>query len=456
MATSARGSSRDVVFDEACRCNGVLRVRRVADLFRMAHLLTTQPPARGRRLTIVTNAHGPGVLAADRLHASGGQLASLALETVAALREVLPPGWSGQNPIEIGETGNAVQFTRAAGVASRDPGTDALLVLLTPQIGINPVQAAEALRIAVQDRTKPVLACWLWDAANPQSLAIFREADIPVFLSPEAALNAFDDLCRHTENLRYLSDITAALADAREQGSALARPAAVVSQARWNARAELSSAERNRLFSAYDLTVLETRSVCNEDEAVAAAEAMGYPIQLTLAREPWLSEGNEVRLKAGDNHGVRQAVHTLARIAREHFGAKEPLVMTIAPAVAGESSAVAVRGITHPQLGPVLEFGEAGLRGSAPRYPVTILPPLSPLTARELIVHSPALAGLHPRAGDLDALATFLVNFSRLLVEQRGINEITFNPLLVAADRVLVLDALVVFHDPAANEGRLS
>jgi acetyltransferase len=181
-AAGARGGD----FDEACRGSGVLRVHRLADLFRMAKILTHQSPPRGRRLTIVTNARGPGLLAADALRADGGCLA--------------------QQLIDVGDDADLERFARATALAEADPDTDALLAVLAPHAPVNPVEVAEQLRPLARAGRKPILACWLWGALSPCSAAVLHEAGVHSFRSPEAAIRIFGYLWRHGENVRRLHD----------------------------------------------------------------------------------------------------------------------------------------------------------------------------------------------------------------------------------------------------------
>jgi acetyltransferase len=183
---SEAAGARDGAFDEACRSSGVLRVRRLADLFRMAEVLTRQAPARGRRLAIVTNARGPGLLAADALRADGGRLA--------------------QQLIDVGDDADLEHFARAAARAEADPDSDALLAVLAPHATIDPVAVAEQLRPLARAGRKPILACWLWGALSPRSAAVLQEAGVHTFRSPEAAIRIFGYLWRHGENGRRLHD----------------------------------------------------------------------------------------------------------------------------------------------------------------------------------------------------------------------------------------------------------
>jgi acetyltransferase len=445
--TKSPGLSKDDVFDEACRANGVLRVRRIKDLFRMADLLTTQPAARGRRLTVVTNTHGPGVLATDMLRAAGGRLAALEPATATPLRRVLPPGWNAQNPIEIGEDADAERFTSTIAIANRDPASDALFVLLSPQAALDPIKAAEGLKAVAQQREKPILACWLWGAASSRSLSILRAAGIPVFSSAESAVSAFDYLWRHAENLRCLADLNAALAENESAEDASNSPAPGIVQARRHERTILTLAECQQLFSAYGMRVLESRRVCGENEAIQEADSLLYPILLSLTFEPWLSEGNQIHLTVGNTSAVGKAVRTLNLVAREQWGATEPVPVLIEPLLAAERCEIAVHAVADPDLGPIIEFGETSQPATGPRHTITAIPPLTPLTVREWIEDSPGLKVYRERAEDLQALEDFLLNFSRLLVEQPSIKEITMRLLVASAERVVIRNAAVVLHE---------
>ncbi len=136
----------DEVLDAAFRRSGVLRVNRISDLFYMAEVLAKQPRPVGPRLIILTNAGGPGVLAADALISHGGELAQLSAETLASLNQLLPPHWSHNNPIDILGDADVARYSKAVGIASKDPNSDGLLVILTPQGMTDPTQVAEALK----------------------------------------------------------------------------------------------------------------------------------------------------------------------------------------------------------------------------------------------------------------------------------------------------------------------
>jgi acetyltransferase len=432
------GRQGDEVFDEACRSNGVLRVARTADLFRVAAHLTTQPAPKGRRLAIVTNARGPATLAADDLCSAGAELIGLAPQTVAELSGVLTPRWDRQNPIDVSDS-DASRFTRAAAIVANDPSTDALLVLLAPQAPMDPVRAAGGVCEVARESGKPVLACWMWGAANPESLAVLREGGIPTFHSPEAAIRVLGYLRRHSENLRFLGELREALADPREGPSDKGVPAPGLVRAYQGGRGTLQEAEVRELFSAYHLPVKQVCQADTEIEAMQAADGLGYPVGIELASLDALDpEGEIIRLKAVDAEAVRRAVRVLHLVAREHFGMVTPPVK-LQPFVPPTAVAMAVSITASEGMWPVVRLGEGGRAGEAPRHAISALAPLTLLAVREMIEQGPVQAALHSGGKQVEgaALAELLLQMSRLTNEQPQIKEITINPLLVWEDRVL-------------------
>jgi acetyltransferase len=441
----ARGD--DPVFDEACRSNGILRVDRFADLFRLAAHLTSNPVPRGRRLAILSNARGPAVLAADAARSEGACLAPLADRTVRELGEVLTPRWNQENPIDVGSDSNATRLARAAAVASDDPNTDGLLVLLAPQATMDPVAAAAGLRGLSGACRKPVLACWMWEAASSASLAALRDAGISTFHSPESAIRTFGYLCQHVENLRFLVEIRAALDAAEEEAVQPARAAGIVAAAHDSGRVFLTPAEVEEVFSAYGLPILSRACARDAGEAVEAASALGYPVLVEL------DEGERIRLQATDAGEVRRAVASLQLLAREHFGMTAEPRLAVVPFIPAGAVEAAVSSAVCRDLGPVIALAKRdGLlqtRGGA----IQALAPLTPLTVREMIERSSLTAAGASSPGvvtDFEPLERFLLRLSRLAIEQSGIREILIPSLLLWDRRVMAREVRISTGQGAA------
>lgn len=212
--TGAHAGS-DEVLDAALRRCGVLRVQQISDLFYMAEVLGKQPRPRGKRLTIVTNAGGPAVLAADALVTGGGSLTPLAPHTLEALNAVLPLEWSHANPIDI--LGDALpdRFAKAVEIAANDPHSDGLLVVLAPQAMTDPAQTAGHLKPFAKAK-KPLLASWMGGGGVAAGVDILRAAGIPTFAYPDTAVRMFLYMGAYNENLRAIYE-TPVVGDGLEQ-----------------------------------------------------------------------------------------------------------------------------------------------------------------------------------------------------------------------------------------------
>src|SRR5262249_56796521 len=176
--------------------SGVLRVNNIADLFYMSEVLAKQPSPKGNRLTIVTNAGGPGVLATDALITGGGELSELTPETMQAYNEVLPCTWSHNNPVDIIGDASPERYAKALEIAANDPNSDGMLVILAPQAMTDPTRIAEQLKPLAKQDSKPVLASWMGGVDVAAGEAILNRAGIPTFPYPDTAARALHYMWR--------------------------------------------------------------------------------------------------------------------------------------------------------------------------------------------------------------------------------------------------------------------
>ncbi|MCS7025908.1 MAG: GNAT family N-acetyltransferase [Bryobacteraceae bacterium] len=202
-------AGNDEVVDAALRRCGVLRVHQLSELFYMAEVLGKQPRPRGKRLAIVTNAGGPGVLAADALIRAGGELAPLAEETQRQLNEALPPEWSHNNPVDILGDAPPERFAKAIEIVAKDPNTDGVLAVLAPQAATDATRTAEQLRPFARLSGKPFLASWMGACEVASGASILQAADIPTFPYPDTAARMFLYMWAHHENLRAIYETPA-------------------------------------------------------------------------------------------------------------------------------------------------------------------------------------------------------------------------------------------------------
>jgi acetyltransferase len=440
----------DHALEEAFRRTGALRVETLADLFGMAALFTSHPPPRGRRLTILSNSGGPAVLAADAAHTEGGELAPLAPATVAALDALLPGHGSRQNPIDVGDDAGPERLARAAELAAHNPSSDSLLVILTPHGLIDPEQAAERLGAVARASEKPILASWMWGAATPASLAVLNRSGVPNFACPQTAVRALGYLWRHGDNLRGLHQTghSATVADTHDPERSAAED--LIHAARQAGRTQLSDVECRRLLAAYSLPILETRPAATEVEAVEVAAEVGYPVLLRPrgGSGSYLTKLGGLHVYADNPVAVRRAYHALEVVVKDQGGLASWCGVEIEPMIQ-RGYEIMIGSTTDPHLGPVLNLGAGGPWATVSRHRTIALPPLtSPLVQRmfEQVALFGALGAAGGKTVDLATLEQFLIRFSRLVVEQRWIKEISINPLLASAGRLLALDTRVVLH----------
>jgi acetyltransferase len=457
-ATSHTGAlaGSDDVLDAAFRRSGVLRVDTIADLFAMAEVLAKQPRPRGPRLTILTNAGGPGVLATDALIANGGALAPLTPETTEALNAALPAPWSHANPVDVLGDAGPDRYATTLAIIAQDAQSDGLLVMLTPQAMTDPTQTAAEVVRAAQGIRKPVLASWMGGDSVAAGAATLSRAGIPVFAYPDDAARAFAAMWRHSRALQSLYE-TPSLPPQQRAPDQSAE--SIIASVRDAGRTLLTEEESKRLLAAYDIPVVPTRAAASEDEAVALAAELGYPVVLKLLSHTVThkSDVGGVQLRLADADAVRRAYQTI-RSAAERVGADSFAGVTVQPMVGGGIELI-VGSALDPQFGPVLLFGAGGQLVEVLRDRAIGLPPLTSTLARRLMEQTrifPALLGVRgQRPVDLEALEHLLVRFSHMVVDQPAIRECDINPLLATPDGAVALDARVVLHKSDVAEGDL-
>jgi len=461
-AASHTGSlaGSDEVLAAAFRRVGVLRVDRIGDLFGAAEMLARQPRPRGPNLTIVTNAGGPGVIATDTLISGGGRLTELSDDRRAAFDEVLPPTWSHGNPVDIIGDAPPERYAQALRIAAEDPAADGMLVVLTPQAMTDPTRTAEALVPHAHIPGKPVLASWMGGIEIAEGARVLARAGIPTFEYPDTAAEMFNYLWRSSEDVRGLYE-TPSLPDEEETRLDRERASAIVREARAEGRTLLTEAESKQVLAAYGIPVTDTRVATTADEAVAHADALGYPVVVKLHSRTIThkTDVGGVRLDLRDAAAVRDAWEGIRSSLERGPGLAGFDGVTVQPMVSTDGYELILGSSVDSQLGPVLLFGMGGQLVEVFRDRALGLPPLNTTLARRMIEQTriaTALRGVRGRAPvDMEALEQLLVRFSLLVVEQRAIAELDINPLLASADRLLALDARVVLHDPALSEREL-
>jgi acetyltransferase len=456
-AASHTGSltGSDEVLDAAFRRSGVLRVGEISELFGMAEVLGKQPRLKGPRLTILTNAGGPAVLATDALIGGGGQLAEISPQTMESLNDFLPSPWSHGNPVDVLGDADPERYARTLETAAGDPESDGLLVVLTPQDMTDPTATAERLAPYARSTGKPVLASWMGGAEVAAGESILNGAGIPTFDYPDTAARAFTNMWKYTYNLRGIYETPEPTGDA---GTDRERVEEIIGRVRDSARTILTEFEAKQVLAAYGIPTVETEVARSADEAVELAERFGYPVVLKLDSETIThkTDVGGVRLNLKDAAEVRRAYEEMESSISEGYRPEDFGGAAVQPMVGLDGYELIVGSSLDPQFGPVLLFGSGGSLVEVYRDRALALPPLTTTLARRMMERTrifEALGGVRGRAPvDLGALEKLLVRFSQLVVEQPWIKELDINPLLASPERLIALDARIVLHDPLTSE----
>jgi len=441
----------DAVYDAAFRRTGVLRVMDMESLFTAVETLALARKLTGRRLAILTNGGGMGVLATDTLMEKGGQLAQLAPDTIARLNEILPAAWSGTNPVDIIGDADGERYAAAMHVLLADKGIDGIFVMNCPTAITSCTEAASAVVEAIGKTTgsyrRPmVLAGWLGEGSVLEARRLFRRNRIPNYTTPEYGVRGFMQMIRYQESQEMLMESVADVSTRFTPDRETARK--IIVQALEAGREWLSQQETQRLLDAYTIPVVLSTFASNPDEAAQQAAVIDGPVALKIVA-PGITHKSDVGGVAL-NLNTPVIVHEVAESMRERLAARFPettvLGFSVQPMVTRPNGRELIIGaFEDQQFGPVLLFGHGGTAVEVIRDKAIGLPPLNMNLAREMMsrtrVHRLLAGYRNIPPVDLESVALTLVKVSQLVCEMAEIKELDLNPLLADENGVIALDA---------------
>jgi acetyltransferase len=445
----------DAVYDAAFRRAGLLRVIDLDELFAAAETLGRLTALTGKRLAILTNGGGVGVLAVDRLVDLGGQLAGISPDTMTKLDAALPPIWSRANPVDIAGDADDARYAVALEHLLGDKENDAVLVMNVPTALASATDAARSV-IAVTKRhrterfpAKPVFAMWVGEGET--AAAEFEAAGIPNYATETSAVFGFTHLVRYQESRDLLMATPPNLPQHFAPDVAAARSA--VEAVLRDQRTWLDPVELTRILSAYGIPFTPATLARDADEAVAAARphlAKGVPVVLKIQSPDIVhkSEVGGVRLNLGSEGAVREAAAEILAKARAAKPAARVTGVTVFPMIVRPKARELIVGVADdPTFGPVMVFGQGGTAVEVISDKALALPPLDLELARRLIgrtrVSRILKAYRNVPAADERAVELLLVKLAQLVADIPEIREIDLNPVLADETGVMAVDARV-------------
>lgn len=443
--TGAMAGSDDVM-DAAIRRAGMLRVDAIEDLFAAVETLAHARPIGGERLAILTNGGGPGVLAADQLAAMGLQLPALGEATRTALDDCLPATWSRGNPVDIVGDADAARYLAALRVLLKDPGIDAVLVMLVPTATVDNRAVAEAVAAEAGKTRKTVLACWMGEGGVADARRVFANARVASYDTPGEAVRAFMQMVDFQKNQLSLMQVPPSIPEDfrpdREGAAAIVRTALA------EGREVLADDEVTGLLQAWAIPVVRSLPAQDPGDAAARARELGVPVALKI-RSPDITHKSEVggvALGLDSPAEVEKAAKQMMKRVREKYPEARIAGFTVQEMVRRPGARELICGVSEdPVFGPVILFGQGGTAVEVVKDRAIALPPLNLVLARQLVDAtrvSRLLKGYrNVPAVDFDALCLTLVKIAQMVVDVPELVELDINPLLADERGVLALDA---------------
>lgn len=430
-------AGQESAYSAAFRRAGVLRAMTSEGMFDRARALAWCPLPKGRRVAVITNAGGPGVTAADALEALGLKLASFSADTRTALREILPPAASVQNPVDMLASASPEQFAGSLRIALADPEVDSAMVIYPTPPMYTSGAVAKAIIPIVHNAGKPVVVAVMGERLIQEAVEHLRAAHIPEYRFPERAAAALSALVDRSELLAFARAEPATAADVKP-GAVRQLISTSEMEGGSNQRDEifLSSETSLEILEAYGIPTMKMELARNEQEAVKLSGKIGYPVALKVASAdiPHRSDVGGVILNLGDADAVRTGFTTVTQRAREnHPGAEIEGVHVQRMVPSGQEVIVGV--VQDPQFGALVMFGSGGIEVEGLRDVAFALAPLTKIEGEEMLRSTWAgrkfMGFRNLPAADRAAVLDILIRLAQLGSDHSQLAEIEINPLRV-------------------------
>jgi len=420
----------ECVFERA----GIIRCNSIEQQFSYAQAFANQPLPKGSNVAVITNAGGPGIMAADAVERAGLGFAKLTDETVKRLSSQLPPAANVLNPIDVLGDALAKPYEFALDVALDDPNVDIALVLLTPQAMTECEATAEAIvRISKKKTDKPIMVCFMGANKVASALKILREGKIPQYNSPESAVSSIRVM---TDYVRWKN-----------------RPKRVVKLFPVNRRKvervvdrhlrqglrEVGEADAKEVLEAYGFMTPKGSIATNADQAANIAQQIGYPVVMKIWSQDIVHKSDVGGVKVGLNN-AKEVIDAydlmMYRIPKKMPDAN---ILGVLVQQMCKSGLEVILGMNRdPHFGPMMMFGMGGTMVEVLKDVSFYLAPLTADEAKQMLINTRTykmLQGVRGQEGvDIDAIAEGLQRLSQLVTEFPQIKELDINPYVVGPE----------------------
>ena len=437
-------SGSDSVYDAALKQAGMIRAQNLEELTDYLQAFSSMPVPQGKNISIVTNAGGMGVMAADAVSDYSLSLAKLSKETIDTLHEKLPKAAGVYNPIDILGDAPAERFTAALNAVLSDPAVNMLMIMMAPTDTIDIPSAAKAVA-EFRDAGIPIVAAMVGGAEVNKGSLILRDAGIPVYPSPERAVRALGAMASYLDIKNSSEeDIPDRFVIDKNKIQNIIRTAAE------EGRTSLTESEGKTILQAYDIKIPRKELASSADEAVKVADAVGYPVVMKIS-SPDIAHKTDVggvSLNLQNAQEIRAAYSAMMEKIKTAVPAARIDGVLIEEMFSGRELIVGM--VRDKQFGPVITFGLGGIFVEIMKDVSRGVVPITVQMADRMIksIKSyPILAGARgKKPADIAALKSLILKISQLSVDFPEISELEMNPVMAGETGCCAVDALVVIR----------
>ena len=445
-ASSHTGSlaGTDIAYGAAFKRSGVIRADTFEKLFDFATALSMQPLPKGDRVAIITNAGGPGIMAADAVENMGMRVAVLADSTATALKKKLPEAASLGNPIDVLGDADPERYIMAINAAQDDDAVDAIIVLLTPQAMTQPAETVRAIAKTLRGN-KPILACFMGGEDVMPGRDELVAANLPDYPSPERVAAALKAMCDYAAWRERPPRVVTRFPVNRK------RVERIIRRHVRSREYQIGEVRAKEILRAYNFNVPPGGVAVSADEAAEVAERVGYPVAMKIVSPDILhkSDLGGVKLNLSNGEAVRDAYDLMMLRIRQRLP-QVKLDGVYIEEMCPRGREVIIGMTRDPQFGPMLMFGLGGIFVEVLKDVTFHLAPITAQEALQMLEGTRSyrlLTGVRGRSGvDVQAIAVGLQRMSQLVTDFPQIAEMDINPFIVGR----------LGEDPIAADARIA
>lgn len=446
-ATSHTGAlaGKDVVYEALFRQAGIIRASSVEEFFNYLKIFSNNDIASAKKLAIITNAGGPGVLATDAASAEAMFLASLSQKSKAMLAKSLPAAASLNNPIDLLGDARADRYKVALQVAMSDNNVESVVLILTPQSNTEVEAVAQEVIAFKKKSKKPIAAVFMGEAMVAKAINILRNNSVATFSFPEDAVKALGALASFYENkkqkkLKKLDSFKNINKD---------KVAKIIAQAKKLGIKAFPEAEAIEILKAYGFPVLKGELAVNQAQAIKIAKRINKDLVLKIVSRDILhkSDVGGIMLGIKPTEAGQKFTQMMREVKKNKPQAKIDGIL-IVEMIKDEGVEMILGSFSDPALGPAIMVGLGGIYVEALQDVSFGVLPLYFDDAKSMLENLKSVKILNgtrgEKAKDKNALIENILRLSALLNDFPEIKELDINPLLLMDKGLKVLDARII------------